>query len=96
MRTHVADLKRDGVLSAFPACWVVAESEAQRVNNTVKKSLFLEIPWGCVLIDAYVLHQSLCLSCFTRITPCYLCNYRVYFVEMACNMQSNVINIYFE
>ena len=50
---------------------------SRRVNNTVKKPLFLEIPWGCVLIEAYVLHQSLCLSCFTRITPCYLCNYRV-------------------
>jgi len=23
----------DGVASAFPACWVVAESEAQRVNK---------------------------------------------------------------
>ena len=23
----------DGVSSAFPACWVVAESEAQRVNK---------------------------------------------------------------
>jgi len=37
----------DGVLSAFPACWVVAESEAQRVNNTVKKPLSLETIWGC-------------------------------------------------
>ena len=50
---------------------------SRRVNNTVKKQLFLEITWGCVLIEAYVLYQSLCLSCFTRITPCYLCNYRV-------------------
>ncbi len=50
---------------------------SRRVNNTVKKSLSLETTWGRVLIEAHVLHQSLCLSCFTRITPCCLCNYRV-------------------
>ncbi len=27
---------------------------SRRVNNTVKKLLFLEITWGCVLIEAYV------------------------------------------
>ncbi len=50
---------------------------SQRANNTVKKPLFLEITWSCVLIEAYVLRQSLCLRCFTRITLCCLCNYRV-------------------
>jgi hypothetical protein len=29
---------------------------SRRVNNTVEKSLSLEITWGCVLIEAYVLH----------------------------------------
>jgi len=28
----------DGVSSVFPTCWVVAESEAQRVNKTGIKS----------------------------------------------------------
>jgi hypothetical protein len=28
----------DGVTSAFPACWVVGESEAQRVNKMKKFS----------------------------------------------------------
>ena len=50
---------------------------SRRVNNTVKKPLFLEITWGCVLVEADELHQSLCLSCFIKITPCYLCNDRV-------------------
>ncbi len=54
---------------------------SRRVNNTVKKPLFLEITLGCVFIEAYVLHQSLCLSCFTRITPCCLCNYRVNIIK---------------
>ena len=49
---------------------------SRRVNNTVNKPRFLDITWGCVLIEAFVLHRSLCLGCFTRITPCYLCNYR--------------------
>ena len=53
---------------------------SRRVNNTVKKPPFPEITRGCVLIEVYVLHQSLCLSCFTRLTPCYLCNYRVHIV----------------
>jgi len=51
---------------------------SRRVNDTVKKPLSLETTLGCVLIEAHVSHQSLCLSSFTRITPCCLCNYRVY------------------
>ena len=50
---------------------------SRRVNNTVKKSLSLETTWGCVLIEAQVLYQSLCLSCSPKITQCCLCNYRV-------------------
>ena len=50
---------------------------SRRVNNTVNKPLFPEITLGCVSIEAYVLYQSLCLSSFTRIIPCYLCNFRV-------------------
>ena len=49
---------------------------SRRVNNTVKKPLFLETTWGCVLTGPYILHQSLCLSGFIRIIPCCLCNYR--------------------
>jgi predicted nucleic acid-binding protein len=40
--------------------------------------LALEITGSCILIKAYELEEILCLSCFTRISPCCLCNYRVY------------------
>jgi len=55
----------DAVLSAFPTCWVVAESEAQRVNNMASSGSRSDVTTACQIQDERENGGEFCSFCLS-------------------------------